>query len=448
MSNKEHDSHAVALAATQSMMTYTEKEEVGDNVKLKWGLKWRWFVVVSVERVLHNCFQQNMLEVDETGKVTPGPMIPKRRVTLFGSILQQYSDDVQKRHIYFGGRQRMQLNCLQPYQSTGSHPGKDHIKAKYDAKEGESVQANGGKSADKCEGQESNIRVPVADTSAGQTLDTEGRFVKVKMPSRRRNSMTMEFHAQKDEELTLTLQNVYDPQRQAVGHELYTQQNLLKRESVKWDTRVRKVLDGIWKAIDIDGSGGISKDEYDAMHEQMWYAAHELDKQRKAEEVEAEEVEEEEEVSGERKVVATCLKTRNILMDNKQILAKTGTAEEKTRRKTAETAQTAEERPAWRKQAKVKAAVQTKGQLACREASLQDDWKADSESHTHLNYQRFTKCWFEMVSGWSALYLVYHTHHSLTVLTTLTVLPYTRRIGLRIPWTRASMLCFWGRWRR
>merc|ERR1719473_568776 len=77
----------------------------------------------------------------------------------------------------------------------------------------------------------------------------------------------MEFHAEKDEDIMSALQDLYDPKRQAVGHELYTLQNLLKRESVQWDYRVRKVLDAIWKAIDIDGSGGISKDEYDAMHE-------------------------------------------------------------------------------------------------------------------------------------------------------------------------------------
>merc|ERR1719473_942467 len=91
----------------------------------------------------------------------------------------------------------------------------------------------------------------------------------------------MEFHAEKDEDIMSALQDLYDPKRQAVGHELYTLQNLLKRESVQWDYRVRTVLDKIWKAIDIDGSGGISKDEYDAMHEQMYYVVHELDQTKK-----------------------------------------------------------------------------------------------------------------------------------------------------------------------
>jgi hypothetical protein len=98
---------------------------------------------------------------------------------------------------------------------------------------------------------------------------------------------------------------------------------------------VRKVLDGIWKAIDIDGSGGISKDEYDAMHEQMWYAAHELDKQRKAAE---------------------------------EVVEAVGAVEAKTRSKTAEIAK---DKRARQKQVKVKAAareaeeaVQTKRQLA------------------------------------------------------------------------------------
>ena len=72
------------------MMEINEAAYVDDNVVLKWASKWRWFVVVAIERALHNCFQQNMLEVDDaTGEPRPGQsMIPKRRVTLFGSVLQ------------------------------------------------------------------------------------------------------------------------------------------------------------------------------------------------------------------------------------------------------------------------------------------------------------------------------------------------------------------------
>jgi hypothetical protein len=102
--NKEKGPKAVALAAAQSMIEINGAAYVDDNVVLKWASKWRWFVVVTVERALHNCFQQNMLDVDEaTGEPRPGQsMLPKRRVTLFGSVLQV------KSILFCGHAQRLQ----------------------------------------------------------------------------------------------------------------------------------------------------------------------------------------------------------------------------------------------------------------------------------------------------------------------------------------------------
>lgn len=171
--------------------------------------------------------------------------------------------------------------------------------------------------------------------------------------------MTMEFHAEKDEDIMSALQDLYDPKRQAVGHELYTLQNLLKRESVQWDYRVRTVLDKIWKAIDIDGSGGISKDEYDAMHEQMYYVVHELDQTKKTPEQ------------------SNLPRVAN--------LAKRNETEEQKQERLERVRAAAEKREAEEREMKER-----------QQASLQEDWECDSQGYKHLNYQRFTQCWFVM----------------------------------------------------
>jgi hypothetical protein len=215
--------------------------------------------------------------------------------------------------------------------------------------------------AQKAADEEAEAEAAAAAAEAVAKLSgTHENIVAANMPARRRRrSMTMEFHTDKDEDIMHALQDVYDPKRQAVGHELYTLQNLLRRESVQWDYRVRKVLDVIWKAIDIDGSGGISKDEYEAMHEQMYSAVHELEK-----------------------VKGTKAKAFG---ENKPGKAKKNeTPEEKVARQ-----RKVREGADWRE---AEEAEMKKRQLD----SFDDDWDADCQGHKHLNYQRFTQCWFVM----------------------------------------------------
>jgi hypothetical protein len=35
-----------------------------------------------------------------------------------------------------------------------------------------------------------------------------------------------------------------------------------------------------------------------------------------------------------------------------------------------------------------------------REKVLSEDWSVDSEGHTHLDYMRFTFCWFQIADRW------------------------------------------------
>jgi hypothetical protein len=258
---------------------------------------------------------------------------------------------VRKLHIYFGGKRRVHLNCLSPH--TNAAEGKAADAAAEKAAEEEMAAAQAAEALEVAA-----VTAAAAAAKMGILSDTEGNFVKAKIPGRRRRrSMTMEFHAEKDEDIMHALQDLYDPKRQAVGHELYTLQNLLKRESVQWDTRVRKVLDAIWKAIDIDGSGGISKDEYDAMHEQMWFAVHELDKIKDG---------------------------KGTKPRKPSLIKKNESAAEKKARQTkhldAAEAREVEDREMRERQLE----------------SLQDDWDSDCQGHKHLNYQRFTQCWFVM----------------------------------------------------
>ena len=54
----------------------------------------------------------------------------------------------------------------------------------------------------------------------------------------------------------------YDPTGLAhPSNEHYTPVSLLKREALRFDTRVRFMLDTLWKACDDDRSGSIDKQE-------------------------------------------------------------------------------------------------------------------------------------------------------------------------------------------
>ena len=53
------------------------------------------------------------------------------------------------------------------------------------------------------------------------------------------------------------------------GHELYTNQNILKRESLKFEKRIQFTLKRLWKLVDADHSGQIDKGEYFELHKRL-----------------------------------------------------------------------------------------------------------------------------------------------------------------------------------
>ena len=52
-------------------------------------------------------------------------------------------------------------------------------------------------------------------------------------------------------------------------HDLYTNKNLLKRESLKFEKRIQFTLKRLWNLVDYDGNGMITKDEYLELHKRL-----------------------------------------------------------------------------------------------------------------------------------------------------------------------------------
>ena len=53
------------------------------------------------------------------------------------------------------------------------------------------------------------------------------------------------------------------------NNELYSDQNILKRESLKFDKGIRDVLGKLWSLVDKDKDNTISKDEYYQLHRRL-----------------------------------------------------------------------------------------------------------------------------------------------------------------------------------
>ncbi|KAJ8602481.1 hypothetical protein CTAYLR_001212 [Chrysophaeum taylorii] len=83
-------------------------------------------------------------------------------------------------------------------------------------------------------------------------------------------SCTVEWPRAFPDEFYATLRKLYDPKRLAPRfHPLYTLPALAKRDALKFDKKVRRGLDFLWKRIDLDKSGRIERDEYILMHEKI-----------------------------------------------------------------------------------------------------------------------------------------------------------------------------------
>lgn len=120
----------------------------------------------------------------------------------------------------------------------------------------------------------------VRELSKGQqyiSLDDFKRFVT--RSNRVGVSCTVEWPRVFPEELYATLRNLYDPRRRVPQfHPLYTLEALARRDSLKFDPRVRRTLNALWKKIDLDKSGRIELNEYILMHEKICHVMASLGK--------------------------------------------------------------------------------------------------------------------------------------------------------------------------
>mmetsp|Transcript_13805 Transcript_13805/g.48999 ORF Transcript_13805/g.48999 Transcript_13805/m.48999 type:complete len:487 (+) Transcript_13805:137-1597(+) len=112
--------------------------------------------------------------------------------------------------------------------------------------------------------------VGVLDRDGGGSISLQELQHFVERPPRVGVSASVEFHGEQAEDLHTTLRRLYDPKGLAPKfHPMYTLKALLLRDSFKFLPQVRKLLDFLWKEIDLDKSGRIEEGEYVAMHRSM-----------------------------------------------------------------------------------------------------------------------------------------------------------------------------------
>ena len=59
-----------------------------------------------------------------------------------------------------------------------------------------------------------------------------------------------------------SLRSFYDPDGEHKDNPHYSDLALLKREAIKWNPRVRRILDQLWEVTDNDHDACIEKNEY------------------------------------------------------------------------------------------------------------------------------------------------------------------------------------------
>ena len=92
------------------------------------------------------------------------------------------------------------------------------------------------------------------------------------MPTMKRYASTLEFvDPQADtKDLVVSLRQYFgSTETLRETNPFYTDTALMKRESTKWDPRIRLIMDKLWAAVDWDGNGVLDKDKYCYLHHKL-----------------------------------------------------------------------------------------------------------------------------------------------------------------------------------
>jgi hypothetical protein len=289
---KQELEHSTVSDDILDSLVNTDKYE-DDGIKIKWGFKWKWFVVSLVERILNNAFQQAFTADNKPGK----------RATVFGTILQSYLLQSPLDHCMVNRYNHLELPIQMIAAAEEAPRQETNITAADDAPDDEDYKARvllGLVSKARVVSKPAKARksvnvVEVAVAAVVANADLAQRAVKAKeekasrgklameaMKKRsRRASKDMDFHnlvgERRGSGLVDVLKDKYNHHLAEEGNEFYTPNALLRRESLQFDHEVMKALSSLWKSTDKDGSGAVNEDEYMSMHKAMHCALCKLD---------------------------------------------------------------------------------------------------------------------------------------------------------------------------
>jgi hypothetical protein len=240
--------------------THSEDEMDDSQLQRRRRTYRRWARMTHVlrERIVNDAFGQQFIVAPVGGlhsfdmcRMTPKAVrhVPKRRTTLFGTILGRY---VNK--IWWEGALSKRAN----FGFLGDTDFGQDVAADPAAEPAAGDQEQTGTQ------EQSGSEVTLAPEIQAST---PAKRIK---GGRRRSSVTMEFFMDPEKGLMEVMQEIYNPEAvTGEENEFYTDQALLQREALQYDPDVRAQLDQIWSLIDEDSSGGLDKFEYKKMHRLM-----------------------------------------------------------------------------------------------------------------------------------------------------------------------------------
>jgi hypothetical protein len=335
---------------TQLFMTEIEVEDIGE---LKWGWKWSWLVRAVLERDVLNAF----------GQVTQGTdrqsVCLKRRVTLFGTVMQSYrifreANDT-KAWIYHFTEEVVEKEPLTPASPRSQR--KASLESQPQSPRRLSIRFEHADSSSSLQPTAVSLQcispaIPLAPSrvpspelgdrrrsSIAGDDDSETSVPPQKRAQRRKSrrpSLSVEFHGMIQGGLMEQLAVKYNSASAHEDNEMYTVPNLLRRESLQFDGKIMGCLQVIWDVFDEDRQYGITVDEYLTMHKAMFRACYD-DSNGDGDEDENNEDEDEDET-------------------------------------------------VW----------DDGGSKGWSEKLARGDWDKDREGHGCLNFERFKRCWFQM----------------------------------------------------
>jgi hypothetical protein len=320
----------------QLFMVEVGEDEIGE---LKWVNKWSWFVRAVLERDVLNAFGQFSGTGIQNPDRKPGEL--KRRVTLFGTVMQSYR--VFHEHIdseawvYHFTEEIVEKEALNSAKTAPlrrkslKNPPPQQAERNNNIKGTAKTLSGTSPSALSVSPLPSNAPMPLPSSTVESEEDQTQQMKRRPRRKSRRPSFSVEFHSLAQGEFMDELAVKYNSAQAHEDNQMYTASNLLRRESLQFDGRIMGSLQIIWDAFDEDHQYGITVDEYLTMHKAMFRACYQpLSEEDKEDEDEDESVWDDGGIKGWSKVLATL------------------------------------------------------------------DWDKDREGHGCLNFERFKRCWFEM----------------------------------------------------